>query len=58
MAPLCVIDYVVVHNLVHLEEMNHSKSFWNKVKMVMPDYEKHKNWLKKNGHLLRILFYL
>ena len=54
MAPLCVIDYVVVHELVHLEEMNHSKSFWNKVKMLMPDYEKHKNWLKKNGHLLRI----
>ena len=54
MAPLCVIDYVVVHELVHLEEMNHSKSFWNKVKMLMPNYEKYKNWLKKNGHLLRI----
>ena len=54
MAPLCVIDYVVVHELVHLEEMNHSKSFWNKVKMLMPNYEKYKNWLKKNGHLLKI----
>jgi len=44
----------VVHELVHLEEMNHSKSFWNKVKMLMPNYEKYKNWLKKNGHLLKI----
>ena len=54
MAPLPVIDYVVVHELVHLEEKNHSKNFWNKVKMLIPDYQKHKEWLKKNGHLLRI----
>ncbi|MBE8540158.1 YgjP-like metallopeptidase domain-containing protein [Geoglobus acetivorans] len=54
MAPLPVIDYVVVHELVHLEEKNHSKTFWNKVKMLMPNYEKHKEWLKKNGHLLRL----
>jgi Predicted metal-dependent hydrolase len=54
MAPLPVIDYVVVHELVHLEEKNHSKFFWIKVKMLMPDYEKHDDWLKRNGHLLRI----
>jgi hypothetical protein len=54
MAPLSVIDYVVVHELVHLEEKNHSKTFWLKVKMLLPDYEKHKKWLKDNGHLLRI----
>jgi len=54
MAPLPVIDYVVVHELVHLEEKNHTKSFWNKVKMLMPDYEKHKEWIKKNGYLLRL----
>jgi len=52
MAPLPIVDYVVIHELVHLEERNHSKTFWNKVKMLMPDYEKHKNWLNKNGHLL------
>lgn len=54
MAPLQVIDYVVVHELVHLEEKNHTKSFWNKVKMLMPNCEKHKEWLNKNGYLLRI----
>ncbi len=54
MAPLPVIDYVVVHELVHLEEKNHLKSFWDKVKILMPDYEKHRTWLKKNGYLLKI----
>jgi hypothetical protein len=54
MAPLRVVDYVVVHELVHLEEKNHTKMFWNKVKMLMPDYEKHKEWLKRNGYLLRL----
>lgn len=54
MAPLHVIDYVVVHELVHLEEKNHTRAFWNKVKMLMPNYEKYKDWLKKNSYLLRI----
>lgn len=54
MAPLPVIDYVIIHELVHLEEKNHTKNFWVKVKMLMPDYKKHKEWLKKNGYLLRL----
>jgi hypothetical protein len=54
MAPLSVIDYVVVHELVHIEEKNHSKSFWRKVKVLMPDYEKHHQWLKENGQLLKL----
>jgi len=54
MAPLSVVDYVVVHELVHLKEKNHSKTFWNKVKILMPNYEKHNDWLKKNGHLLNV----
>ena len=54
MAPLSVIDYVVVHELVHLVEKNHSRAFWNKVKMLMTDYKKHQEWLKRNGHLLRL----
>jgi len=54
MAPLPVVDYVVVHELVHLDEKNHSKAFWNKVKMLMTDYKKHQEWLKRNGHLLRL----
>jgi len=54
MAPLPVIDYVIVHELVHLEERNHTKSFWNKVKILIPDYEKYRDWLNKNGYLLRL----
>jgi predicted metal-dependent hydrolase len=54
MAPLSVIDYVVVHELAHIEEKNHGKWFWTKVKVLMPDYEKYHQWLKENGHLLRL----
>lgn len=54
MAPLRVIDYVVVHELAHLEEKNHSKRFWDKIKIMQPDYEQHKDWLKENRHLLDI----
>ncbi|MCA1927348.1 MAG: M48 family metallopeptidase [Calditerrivibrio sp.] len=54
MAPLPVVDYVVVHELVHLEVRNHSKDFWDRVSMLMPDYKKQKVWLKNNGYLLRL----
>jgi predicted metal-dependent hydrolase len=54
MAPLGVIDYAVVHELIHLVEKNHTKEFWAKIKLMLPDYEKYKEWLKKNGYLLDI----
>lgn len=54
MAPLSIIDYVVVHELVHLEERSHNKDFWAKVKMLIPDYERRKEWLKGNAYLLKI----
>ncbi|HRT99184.1 MAG TPA: M48 family metallopeptidase, partial [Ignavibacteriales bacterium] len=54
MAPLSVIDYVVVHELAHLEQRNHSKAFWSIVKMLLPDYEKSNDWLKDNHYLLKI----
>ena len=54
MAPLSVIDYVVVHELVHLTEKNHSRQFWNKVKILFPGYQRHKKWLQENGHLLNV----
>ena len=54
MAPMVVIDYVVVHELVHLQEKNHSKSFWGKVKAIMPDYKQQIAWLKANGHFLTL----
>lgn len=54
MAPLSVIDYVVVHELVHLRILNHSPEFWTAVGEIIPDYKLHKLWLKENEHLLRI----
>jgi len=47
-APLEVIDYVVVHELAHLAEPNHSKSFWRLVGLTLPDYERAKKWLKQH----------
>ena len=50
MAPLQVIDDVIVHELVHIKEKNHSKNFWNNVRIILPYYETQKKWLKENGH--------
>jgi len=52
MAPQEVMDYVVVHELCHLRQMNHSAAFWKEVEMVLPDYKVHKKWLERNGELL------
>jgi hypothetical protein len=54
MAPLEVIDYVVVHELAHTREKNHGRGFWTLVKSMMPDYEVRKQWLKENGGKLRL----
>lgn len=54
MAPMEVVDYVIVHELCHMIEMNHSREYWNIVSSVMPDYKKYKKWLKENGHKLGI----
>lgn len=54
MSPLDVVDYVVVHELVHLRAHNHSKDFWAGVKEIMPDYKEKLEWLKINGHLLTL----
>jgi len=54
MAPLNVIDYVVVHELCHLKEMNHSKSFWAQVEAILPDYKQQRAWLKKQGRKLQV----
>lgn len=47
--PDYVIDYVVVHELCHLREMNHSEKFWAEVEKIMPDYQRAEIWLKQNG---------
>ena len=49
MAPVFVLDYIVVHEMCHMEYKNHSKDFWNRVYAIMPDYEVRKSWLKNNG---------
>jgi len=49
MAPSKMIDYMVVHELCHLHQRNHSDTFWNEVDKVMPDYRERKLWLKKHG---------
>ena len=54
LAPMEIIDYVIVHELVHLEVKNHSKYFWNKVRTIMPDYDDRRHWLKQNGRDLLI----
>lgn len=54
MAPIEIVDYVVVHELVHLNIRNHSKAYWKEVSKVMPDYRLRKTWLKENGHLLTL----
>lgn len=48
-APDTVIDYVIIHELTHLIEMNHSPKFWQLVKGAMPDYKEKEKWLKVNG---------
>ena len=54
MAPIEIIDYVVVHELVHLRIKNHSKTFWGEVQKLMPDYDVQRKWLKDNGHRLTL----
>jgi predicted metal-dependent hydrolase len=50
MAPPDVIDYVIVHELAHIKEKNHSPRFWRRVEAAMPEYGKHRRWLKDNHH--------
>lgn len=50
--PEAVIDYVVVHELCHRIEMNHSKRFWDQVARVLPDYRSQKDWLRQNGEMV------
>ena len=49
LAPETVLDYVVVHELCHRLEMNHSPRFWARVASVLPDYEARRRWLKTHG---------
>lgn len=48
--PDAILDYVVVHELCHLRQMNHSKDFWNLVESILPDYRSRRKWLKEDGN--------
>ncbi len=52
MASFSIIDYILIHELVHIKEKNHSKRFWNYLESVHPDHKKHRLWLKENGNSL------
>ena len=54
LAPLPILDYVVVHELVHLVHKNHRKEFWRQVETILPDYKRSIQWLELNGHLLQL----
>ncbi|RPH84261.1 MAG: M48 family peptidase [Desulfobacteraceae bacterium] len=51
-APMLVVDYVIIHELAHLIEANHTPRFWNIIRAQAPTMEKAKAWLKENGQLL------
>ena len=52
LTPPEVLDYVVVHELCHRKEMNHSARFWAEVEHVLPDFENQRKWLRENGTAL------
>lgn len=56
LAPTEVLDYVVVHELCHRKQMNHSKAFWLEVEKVLPDYKEARKWLKEDGSQIITLF--
>ena len=56
LAPSEVLDYVVVHELCHRKEMNHSKAFWIEVEKAFPDYRDMVKWLKEEGSLKKALY--
>jgi predicted metal-dependent hydrolase len=48
-APPEILDYVIVHELAHIRELNHSRRFWNLVGTAIPEYRQRRKWLRENG---------
>ena len=55
LAPVSIVDYVVVHELCHLIYNDHSKEFWKHLQRILPDYKTRKEWLRINGAMLMVL---
>jgi predicted metal-dependent hydrolase len=53
MAPPETLDYLVIHELAHLHEMNHSKRFWTRVAQHCPDWKAHRRWLRDHSGRLK-----
>jgi predicted metal-dependent hydrolase len=53
-APSNVIDYVMIHELIHLIEFDHSRQFWQLVKEADPDYKKHREWLANYASVIKV----
>jgi predicted metal-dependent hydrolase len=54
LAPPPVVDYVIIHELVHTVVHNHSKQFWNRLGTILPEYQEHRTWLREHGRELLI----
>lgn len=54
LAPEAVVDYLVIHEVCHLQHHNHSRAFWTLVERLCPDYRNLRRWLKENGHQLHL----
>ena len=54
MAPIKVVDYIVVHELTHIVHKNHGKLFWRRVAKTIPNHKELRQWLRDNEHLLSI----
>lgn len=55
MCPPEIIDYLVVHELSHIQHKNHGEEFWRQVGSVLPDYKKRRTWLKEHRGILQLL---
>jgi len=54
LAPVRIVDYVIVHELAHTTHKEHSGAFWNAVGALIPDYEDRRQWLRINGRKLTV----
>jgi predicted metal-dependent hydrolase len=54
LAPTSIIDYVLAHEMAHLKHMNHSREYWETLRMLLPDFEQRKEWLRLYGSTLDV----